>query len=299
MRPMKIGVFSRTSERRVDGQPVRFSDIRALALAAEAAGLDSFWLPDHLTWYPQDDEPVGCWEVYGILSALASATATIELGPFVTAAGFRNPALLAKMATTLDDISDGRFILGLGAGNWADEHHAFGFPFDHRAGRFEEAIGIIAPLLRDGAVDFCGTYHAAPDCLLLPRGPSPSGPPIWVGAKGERMLGIVARYADAYISIWPTEPTQIIAERERLIVACDTAERDPAAIDLVVGAHVCLPEDGPPEAGDNVISGTLDEIAQRLREFADAGVAHVILDPRPDISLRVIDGLGRVAALVR
>ncbi len=296
---MKIGVFARTAERWLNGEPARFPDFRDLALAAEAAGLDSFWLPDHLTYYPPSAEPLGCWETFTILGGLSSVTSTIELGPFVTAAGFRNPALLAKMAATLDDISDGRFTLGLGAGNWEAEHRAFGYPFDHRAGRFEDAIEIIAPLLRDGAVDFHGTYHSAPDCVLRPRGPSPSGPPIWIGAMGERMLRSVARHADGYISIWHTDAAQAAAERERLETACAEVGRDPAAIELVVGAHVLLPGHGPRESGDSVITGTHEEIAATLRAFAGAGVAHIILDPRPDISPRAIEGLGRVIELMR
>lgn len=296
---MRIGVFARTAERWLNEDPTSFADFRDLALAAESAGLDSFWLPDHLTYYPPYGEPLGCWETFTILGGLASVTSSIAIGPFVTAVGFRNPALLAKMATTLDDISGGRFILGLGAGNWEAEHRAFGYPFDHRAARFEEAIGIIAPLLRDGTVNFQGRYHSAAGCILQPRGPSPSGPPIWIGAKGERMLRIAARYADGYVAIWPTTLAEVVAERERLAAACADAGRDPATIDLVVGTHVLLPEDARSASDDRAISGTHEEIAARLQSFADAGVPHVVIDPRPDISLRALEELGRVAALLR
>ena len=121
-------------------------------------------------------------------------------------------------------------------------------------------VGVIVEL-RDGAVDFHGTYHSAPDCVLRPRGPSPSGPPIWIGAMGERMLRSVARHADGYISIWHTDAAQAAAERERLETACAEVGRDPAAIELVVGAHVLLPGHGPRESGDSVITGTHEEIA--------------------------------------
>lgn len=295
---MRIGVFARTAERWFNGDTTRFANFRDLALAAESAGLDSFWLPDHLTFYPPDGDPLGCWETFTFLSALAGITSTIAIGPFVAAAGFRNPALLAKMATTLDEIAGGRFILGLGAGNWEAEHRAFGYPFDHRAARFDEAIQIVAPLLRRGEVDFDGTYHAARGCVLCPRGPSPAGPPIWIGAKGDRMLHIAARYADGYIAIWPTEPEQIVAGRDRLRAACMAVGRDPTTVDLIVGTHIRLAEDGPPEPGDDAIYGTAAEVAARLREFAALGVAHVVVDPRPDVSLRTIHGLGEVAALL-
>lgn len=295
---MKIGVVARTAERWLNGDPTSFADFRDLALAAEAAALDSFWFPDHLTLYTSDGDPLGCWETSTILGGLAAVASSISLGPFVTAIGFRNPALLAKMATTLDGMSAGRFILGLGAGNWEAEHHAFGYPFDHRVGRFEEVIGIIAPLLRDDAVDFHGTYHSAPDCILRPRGPSQASPPIWIGAKGARMLRIAARHADGYVAIWPTTLAQVVAERDRLVAACAEVGRDPTTIDLVVGTHVLLPEDARTASDDRAISGTHEEIAARLRAFADASVAHVVIDPRPDISLHAVEGLGRVAELL-
>ena len=236
-RRMKIGAFSRTGERTLDGQRVRFNDIKELAVAAEAVGLDSFWLPDHFIYRPHEPDQLGCWEVFTFLSALASVTSTIALGPFVAATSFRNPALLAKMADALDEISGGRFILGLGAGNWEPEHTAFGYPFDHRAGRFEEAMQIIAPLLREGQADFHGKYYEATECVLRPRGPSPSGPPIWVGARGERMLRIIARHADAYITIWPITPVQVTGQWEHMVAVCKEVGRDPATLELTVGTH--------------------------------------------------------------
>ncbi len=111
---------------------------------------------------------------------------------------FRNPAILAKMAATLDAISGGRLILGLGAGWHAPEFEAFGIPFDHRVDRFEEALQIIVPLLHTGQVDFQGRYYRTPNCELRPRGPRASGPQILIGAAGPRMLRLAARYADAW-----------------------------------------------------------------------------------------------------
>lgn len=296
---MKIGAFSRTGERTLDGRRVRFGDIRELAVAAEAVGLDSFWLPDHFVYRPHEPDQLGCWEVFTFLSALASVTATIALGPFVAATSFRNPALLAKMADALDEISGGRFILGLGAGNWEPEHTAFGYPFDHRAARFEEAMRIIGPLLREGRVDFHGKYCEATECVLRPRGPSPSGPPIWVGARGERMLRIIARHADAYNAIWPINAAQVAERWEEMVAACRDVGRDPATLALTVGTFVHLPENGRPADDDRAISGTYEEIAARVRAFADVGVRHLIVDFRPDISVRTIEEFGRVLALMR
>jgi probable F420-dependent oxidoreductase len=298
-RRMKIGAFSRLGERTLNGQRVRFSDITALAVAAEAVGLDSFWLPDHFIYRPHEPDQLGCWEVFTFLSALASVTTRIALGPFVAATSFRNPALLAKMADALDEIADGRFILGLGAGNWEPEHTAFGYPFDHRAGRFEEAMRIIAPLLREGRVDFHGTYHEATKCVLRPRGPSPSGPPIWVGAKGERMLRLIATYADAYNAIWPLNVAQVAEQWEHMVAICKEVGRDPATLELTVGTHVHLPENGRPADDDRAIRGTDEEIAAQLQAFAAVGVRHLIVDFHPDISVRTIEQFGRVMAIMK
>jgi alkanesulfonate monooxygenase SsuD/methylene tetrahydromethanopterin reductase-like flavin-dependent oxidoreductase (luciferase family) len=295
---MKIGAFSRLGERTLNGQRVRFNDIKELAVTAEAVGLDSFWLPDHFVYRPHEPEQLGCWEVFTFLSALASVTATIALGPFVAATSFRNPALLAKMADALDEISGGRFILALGAGNWEPEHTAFGYPFDHRAGRFEEAMQIIAPLLREGTVDFHGTYHEATACVLRPRGPSPSGPPIWVGARGERMLRIIAKYADGYNAIWPINPAQVTERWQQMAIICEEVGRDPATLALTVGTFVHLPEDGRPAADDRAICGTYEEIAAQLRAFAAIGVRHLIVDFRPDISVQTIEEFARVVEIM-
>ena len=296
---MKIGLFTRTGERTLYGEPVGFRQIEEQALAAEAAGFDSFWLPDHLIYRPREPDQLGCWEVFSFLGALAAVTTRITLGPFVAATSFRNPALLAKMAAALDEISGGRFILALGAGNWEPEHAMFGYPFDHRATRFAEALQIIAPLLRQGAVDFQGRYYQAHDAVLSPRGPSAGGPPLWAGARGERMLRVIARHADAYNAIWPITAEQVLAQRERLAAACREVGRDPATLALTVGTFVHLPEHGRPIADARAISGSHEAIAARLRDFAKAGVAHVVVDLRPEINLAAITELGRVLALLR
>ncbi len=172
-----------------------FRDMRALALAAEAAGFDSFWLPDHLL---SEEEDQGFWDAFTILSAIAALTQRITIGSLVACASFRNPGLVAKIADTLDEVSQGRFVLGLGAGWYQPEHAAFGYPFDHLTERFEEALQIIVPLLRDGQADFSGAFVQARNARLIPRGPTPGGPPILIGARRPRMLRLVARYADAW-----------------------------------------------------------------------------------------------------
>ena len=153
--------------------------------AIEDLGYDSVWLGEHLLYRFADRPARGPWEAWTLLAGLAAATSRIELGPLVACTNFHNPALLAKQAATIDEISGGRFILGLGAG-WNDtEFKAFGFPFDHRIDRFEESFTIIRTLLREGAIDFDGRFYQARDCELIPRGPRPDGPPLMIGSRGD------------------------------------------------------------------------------------------------------------------
>src|SRR5205823_9829883 len=127
-------------------------------------------------------------EAWTIASAVAAVTDRVTVGTLVMCTSFRTPGLLAKMGATLDEVADGRLILGLGAGWHEPEYEAFGYPFDHRVDRFEEALGIILPLLRHGRVDVQGRYYEARACELAPRGPRPGGPPILIGGQGPRML---------------------------------------------------------------------------------------------------------------
>ena len=293
---MKIGTFSRTGERCLHGRTPQFSDLREIALTAEAIGLDSYWLPDHFIFRPHEPEQLGCWEVMTFLSGLAAVTERIALGPLVAATTFRNPALLARMADSLDEVSGGRFLLGLGAGNWEAEHTTYGFPFDHRAARFEEAIQIIAPLLRGEEVDFHGRYYEVSRCQLRPRGPSPSGPPIWVGARGERMLRLIASHADAYNVIWPHTAEAARERWQHMVGICHEVGRDPATLELTVGTHVCLPGDADPDPG---ITGTDEEIAEQLLAFARIGVSHLVIDFRPETTVDVLERCGRVLELMR
>src|SRR5687767_3709406 len=151
---MKVGIALPISENAETKETPSYAQVRAMARQAEAAGLDSIWLFDHLFFRRGDNPTTGIWEIWTTLSALAEVTERVELGTLVLCVPFRNPGLLAKMADTLEEVSNGRVILGLGAGWHQPEFDAFGFPFDHLASRFEEALRIICPLLREGRVDF-------------------------------------------------------------------------------------------------------------------------------------------------
>ena len=178
-RMLKLGLILPEAEYDMAGATPRWSDLAAMARLAEEIGFDSLWFVDHLIYRDEMTtlEQQGVWECWSILAALAAVTRRVELGSLVTPTSFRNPALLAKIVDTVDEISGGRVILGLGAGYHAAEYRAFGFPHDHRASRFEEAFTIIRHLLRDGSVDFDGQYYSARECELRPRGPRRNGPP--------------------------------------------------------------------------------------------------------------------------
>jgi probable F420-dependent oxidoreductase len=296
---MKLGVKPFINEGGMNGKTARFRDIRAMAQAAEAAGFDSFWLADHLIFREPGEEEKGAWESLTFLSALAATTPRVSIGSLVACTSFRNPALLAKMADSLDEISDGRFILGLGAGWHEPEYTAFGYPFDHRAGRFEEALRIIAPLLREGHMDFAGQYYSARECVLRPRGPSKAGSPIWIGGKGPRMMRIIARYADAWNTAWHQRPEGVLDARPKLVEACAAVGRDPATIALTAGGFAHLPAPGEqPRPDGTSITGSPEQMAEALRGFEAAGVTHLVLNIEP-CELRSIERLGPAIELLR
>lgn len=279
---MQVGLFLPMRE------SVGYSEIRTLAVQAEELGFDSVWLMDHV-FFRHDDQPmVGVWECWTMLAALAEATKRVTLGTLVLCTPFRNPALLAKMAVTLDEISNGRVILGLGAGWHEPEFEALGVPFDHRVSRFEEALQIISPLMREGSVDFRGTYYQAPNCEIRPRGPSPHGPKILVGSSGPRMLRLLARYADSWNTNWLGMPPGPFPERRAALEeACAAEGRDPATVDITVGLSVSAPhaneDEGQPKDPDRTVHGTPDEVAAALSDYEQLGVNHAILSlDRPD-----------------
>src|SRR6476646_2942017 len=170
-RPLKIGLLLPETEGQMDGATARWSDLLAMTRKAEEIGFDSVWVTDHFLHRGAGQEDRGPWECWSLMAAIAAVTNKVEIGSLVLCTGFRNPAMLAKMAETVDEISDGRLILGLGAGWNEEEYKAFGYPFDHRVGRFQEAIEIISGLLKNGELDFEGRYYQAADCVIRPRGP--------------------------------------------------------------------------------------------------------------------------------
>lgn len=297
---MKIGVQLPEIE-----WEVPFPELLRMAQEAEAVGFDSVWYGDHLIY----DVPGGArgpWEVWTTLAAIAASTTTIELGPLVASTSFHAPAMLAKQAATVDAISEGRLILGLGAGWNRREYDAFGFPYDNRVSRFEEAFTIIRTLLADGAIDHDGTYYRADDCVLHPLSPRPGGPPLMVGSIGPRMLGITLPHVSAWNMWWSSygnTAAGFAAEKarvdERLLALGRSGDVDATAavyVRLEGGVGRAMGDDG----GQSVepLVGSETELADQLREFEAAGAAHVQLCVDP-IDLDSIQWLAGVLQAFR
>ncbi|CAN5675142.1 LLM class F420-dependent oxidoreductase [soil metagenome] len=280
---MKVGVVLPIAQTPETGEIQPWSELWELANRAEAAGLDSLWVFDHVLYRFPGERPFGTWECWTILAALAASTQRLELGTLVLAAPFRNPALLAKMAATADEVSAGRLILGIGTGWHEPEFDALGLGFDHRFSRFEEALVIIAGLLRDGQVDVQGRWNSATAAELLPRGPREEGPPILIAARGPRMLRLTAEHADAWNAAWFGKPRRFFQRREGLLAACDEVGRDPATLAITVGVRIADPatqdEALDPDAVMDMSSVTA--ITDGLAEWAELGVDHVICALEP------------------
>jgi alkanesulfonate monooxygenase SsuD/methylene tetrahydromethanopterin reductase-like flavin-dependent oxidoreductase (luciferase family) len=295
---MKIGVILLLGEDEEIGAPPPYADIRGHALAAEGSGLDSVWVYDHLVYHFEGKEPQGVWECWTIAAALAEGTERVELGTLVICTAFRNPAVTAKMAVTIDEVSQQRFILGIGAGWHPAEFETFGLNFSHKVDQFEEATKIIAPLVHEGQVDFTGEYVSAPNCIMLPK--PTRRIPLLIAGKKPRMMSLVAQYADAYNSAWWGDVSAIEADRKALQDACAEIDRDVSEIAFTAGVAIRFDDLlGPSEEELNprkVLSGTVEQIAEGLRGYRMAGVDHVIANIDP-LTPEAISLLGRARAL--
>ena len=300
MRSLEIGLVLPMEESWVDGATARWVEIRELAIRAEEIGFDTVWIPDELLWRPPDGPVHGWWECVAMTGAVAAATSRVKVGTWIMSALHRNPGITAKAAETLDEISGGRFVFGLGSGHAGRQAHAFGLPEDHVIGRFEEAIEIIVPLLRGGRADFEGTYHAAHDLEQRPVGPRPGRIPIMIGAKGPKMLRQAARHADIWS--WYVEERSDLAEfgprLEALEAACLEIGRDPATIGRSAGILVePTSVTGSAEVLATPIRGSAEEIADGLRAFHAGGFTQLelLLWPR---TIAALDAMAPVLELL-
>jgi alkanesulfonate monooxygenase SsuD/methylene tetrahydromethanopterin reductase-like flavin-dependent oxidoreductase (luciferase family) len=273
-RPMGVGIMVPIAENGHFGPTPRFSDVVEIAQAAADSGFDSLWFADHFSFTTPEGEVRGIWEAFTMMAAVAAVVPHLQIGSLVACTGFRNPGVIAKMAESIDEISDGRFILGLGAGWHKPEYDQFGFPFDYRVTRFEEAIRIIHPLLRQGRADFQGTFFQANNAVNAPKGPRASGPPILIGSRGDRMLGLLAEFADGWNAGWHSSTEQVAGQLEKLNQACEAIGRDPGTVAKTIGSNIkmsnSLDRRPDPVVGDN------ETRAQLMREFRDLGFVHYI-----------------------
>ena len=295
---MKVGVTVPMSVSDGPGRISSWPEILAFARHAESIGLDSVWVCDHFLSSPPGRPVEGIHEGWTILSALAASTRRVDVGSLVMCNSFRNPALLAKMAVTADAVSDGRVVLGLGAGWYDAEYVAFGYATDHRVGRFEEALEIITALLSSQSITFSGRYYRVREAALLPPPQRPI--PILVAGKGPRMLRLTARHADAWNTAWFGRPDDRLRRRlTNLEEALAAEERDATTLRRTVGMEVQDPDAAASGGSDDVpFRGSVSELAEALDEYAELGFDDVIvgLDPRSERSL---DRLAEAARLCR
>lgn len=282
------------------GMAPSWAQIREASLAAEQAGFDTLWIADELLWEFEDDTPpLGWWDCVATASAIAASTTTIEVGSWVLSALHRNPGLMVKAVETLDTISEGRFIFGLGAGHAGRQGEAFGYPPDRIVSRYADALEIIVPLLRTGVADHDGPYHSAKSLLNDPRGPQGPSIPLMLGGHKSRTIGLAVQHADiwsafATIGSHASDFVEMGALVDRI---CEEQGRDPLTLGRSVGIDVQRTdfaksvgfEMAPP------LRGTTDEIVTELAVFADLGFTRIELVAAAD-STKDIEMLAPIVA---
>lgn len=271
---------------------VRWPEYRTMVRAVEECGYDSTWLGDHLLYRGDGRPERGPWEAWTMLGAIAAETERVEFGPLVACAGFHPPAVLAKMAATIDEVSNGRFILGLGAGWNRPEFDAFGIPFDRRAARFEEAWHVIEPLVAGRRVSARGEFHEIDDAVLLP---SPTrSVPLMIGSVGERVLRTAlptATWWNTWFDWFGNSAEGFARANDRISRICTEVGRDQTTLRrsacLLVVTNPSIGERPRPEG---YTAATLTDVRSRVREMHDAGADEVILvsDPIDERSIRVL-----------
>ena len=294
---LRVGVQLPEVEREV-----RWAEYASMARAAEEVGFDSIWVGDHYL-YREDGRPErGPWEAWTLLAGLATITERVTLGPLVACLNFHNPAVLAKTAATVEELSGGRLVVALGAGWNRTEFDAFGIPFGDRASRFEEGFEIVRRLLDGERVTFEGRFHRTQDAVLLPR--PARRPTLMIGSTGPRVLAATLPSVDVWNTWydWYGNTAEGFRSKVREIAdACERAGRDPATLDRSACVLVRLAEtaERPEETGVTPLLGSLDDIGAGLREIAAAGADELILvlDPITEGSIRalgpVVDELHR------
>ena len=283
-RPLRVGIQLPEVEREV-----RWREVVAMARAAEEAGFDSIWLGDHLLYRGDGRAERGPWDVWTQLAALAAATKRVKLGPLVACTAFHPPGLLARMAASVDEVSGGRLVLGIGAGWNEVEFRAFGIPYDRRVSRFEEAFEIVRRLVAGERVTFRGRFHEVEDAVLLPPPARPI--PLMIGANAPRMLSIALPHVESW-NTWHTHygntPDGFSRHNAQVTEAAERAGRDPATLER--SACVLVSAGGSDERPETSPPVEAERLADHLRELEGAGADEVILvaSPITEASIREI-----------
>ncbi len=255
-----------------------FADQLSASRLAAGAGFDGLWFADHFS-FESDGGLRGSWDAWTLMAAIAAAVPEVNIGPMVACTAYRNPGVIAKMTEMIQDISGGRFILGLGAGWSRPEYDQFGIRFEPRVSQFEEALQIIHGLLRKGEADVQGDFYQANRAVNLPRSASGHNTPILIGSTGDRMLGLLAHYGDAWNVGWNGDIEGLRAKVAKLDAACVAAGRDPRSVVRTVSVGIA----GDGFAGDpaTIFSGDMDAFVVLLHELEALGFRHLIvrLDP--------------------
>ena len=310
---MRFGLALPHYDTSFEGRPATWDGIKRSAQTAEASGFHSVWVSDHffLDWskYGGRSDARGSFECWTTLSALAGVTERVRLGSLTLCNDFRNPALFAKMAATLDLLSGGRVDIGLGAGWYEPEYEAAGIAFDRpgiRIERLGEAVEIISRLLEGEVLTYDGRHYKTSDALCRPGPRQEPRPPIWIGGKGDKLLDTVARTADGWNWSWMGS---LDTYKDRLTAAtkaCEHNDRDPVTLRRSVGVYLLAGTDeadakrrfdrlmdrtpsgvlrganeGAAVSWDDFrrdrVAGTVDEVIDRIGALAALGVEEVIV----------------------
>lgn len=282
----KLGLVLPTFGNAMTAASVRWDTIRDLSASAESMGFDTLWVIDELIIKdPAVPAPFGMWECVAVAGAVAASTSSVTVGTWVMSALHRNPALTAKVAETLDEISDGRFLFGLGSGHTGAQSEAFGYPPDYVVSRYADALEIIMPLLREGHADHQGEYHSAVDLPQDPLGPRPGKIPIMLAGHGPRTMGLAAKYADIWSGYATTgsDPDQFVSRLAQLDAACRAAGRDPLTLGRSIGVWI---EPGGEGIVEQIgmgapLAGSPAQVADAIVRFGDLGVSQVEINLFP------------------
>jgi F420-dependent oxidoreductase-like protein len=281
-------------------QDVNFEQLLMAWQNADALGFDSAYVFDHFMPILGSDTDGPCLEGWTLLTALALRTHVLQVGTLVTGNTYRNPALLAKMATTVDILTGGRVVLGIGAAWFEREHEAYGFPFytaKERAERLDEALQVITKLWTEDHPSFAGKYYTLDKAPFAPKPLQKPHPPIMIGGKGKKwIMPLVSRYAQQWNAPLGLTPDEI---RERIAIInaeCKRIGRDPCDVEvsafLVLYAISDVPLAGPimglaarwmtnENVARGLLAGSPKQITEKIQTYVDAGVTNIIMNIQP------------------